>query len=119
MPILTHGSDLRLAPAIKPLIAVGDGTVRSAITWARKHDFQAIQLDATLPGIRPRELGKRARKDLTALLHRQDMLLAGLDLFIPRRHYLDSDHIDRAISATQASPTAKSVEWIRWKSWVA
>lgn len=105
MAILTHGSDLRLAPAIKPLISAGDGTVKGAIARAQKLGFEAVQLDATVPGIRPRDLSHRARRDLVALLSRHDMQLAGVDLFIPRRHFTESEHVDRAVSACLSAIT--------------
>lgn len=103
MSILTHGSDLRLAPTLRPLVTAGDGTVRTAITALAKLDFHAVQLDATLPGIRPRELSQRARQDLIALLSRHDMQIAGLDLFLPRQHYTEAEHMDRAMNATLAA----------------
>lgn len=103
MSILTHGSDLRLAPTIRPLVTTGDGTVRGALTKLTSLGFQALQLDATLPGVRPRELSQRARKDLLALFARQGLQLAGLDLFLPRQHFTEASHIDRAMSAALAA----------------
>jgi sugar phosphate isomerase/epimerase len=106
MAILTHGSDLSLAPTLGPLVqeaAHGDGTVRGALERLSAAGFSAVQLDAALPGIRPRELSTRARRDLSALLARQELRLAGIDLFIPRRHYLQPDLMDRALTATTAA----------------
>ncbi len=103
MSILTHGSDLRLAPTLRPLVTAGDGTVRGAIDSLAKLGFHAVQLDATLPGIRPRELSQRARRDLIALLSRHDMRIAGLDLFLPRRHFIEAEQLDRAMTATLAA----------------
>ena len=100
MPILTHGSDLRLAPTLRPLVVATDGTVRAALDQVRKLGFPAVQLDATLAGIRPRELSPRARKDLAALFARNDVQIAGIDLFLPRAHYVDAQHLDRAVAAT-------------------
>jgi hypothetical protein len=60
-------------------------------------------MDAALSGIRPRELNLRARKDLMALMVRRGMRLSGIDLFVPRRHFLDSVHQDRAVHATLAA----------------
>jgi sugar phosphate isomerase/epimerase len=103
MAILTHGSDLRLAPTIRPLVQAGDGTVRGAIRSLRESGFSAIQLDATMTGIRPRELSKRARQDLSALLIRHDMQLAGLDFFIPLKHFTEAEYVDQAIARAAAS----------------
>lgn len=105
MSILTHGSDLTLAPTVQPLVKALDGTVQTAVTRLAEWGFRAVQLDATLSGIRPRDLGVRARKDLIALLTRRGLRLAGLDLFIPRRHYVEPEHVDRAMAATLAAVT--------------
>jgi len=102
MSILTHGSDLRLAPTLRPLVAAGDGTVRGAVTTLAKLEFHAVQLDATLAGIRPRDLSQRARQDLVALFSRHDMQIAGLDFFLPSQHFIESENIDRAMNAALA-----------------
>ncbi|MAE66864.1 MAG: hypothetical protein CMJ18_21615 [Phycisphaeraceae bacterium] len=102
-PILTHGSDMSLAPTVGAVVRHHRCNVAAAVEHLSTLGFDAVQLDATLPGIRPRELDQRARKDLLALLTRRSMRLAGLDLFLPHRHYLDSAHVDRAMAATLAS----------------
>lgn len=103
MAILTHGSDLKLAPTIRPLVRQAGGTVRDALGRLSASGFAAVQLDAAIPGIRPRDLDRRARQDLLAMLGRSSIALAGLDLFIPRRHFILGEHLDRAISATLAA----------------
>ncbi|MCE9590570.1 MAG: TIM barrel protein [Planctomycetes bacterium] len=99
MAILTHGSDLTLAPTIKPVVKQTDGTVRTAAGRLSSLGFRSVQLDATLPGIRPRDLGVRDRKDLSALLTRASMSVAGIDFFIPVRHFVEAEHLDRAMAA--------------------
>ncbi len=103
MAILSHGSDLTMAPTLGPMVRQSGKTVRKAVVQLAAQRFTALQLDAALSGIRPRDLDQRARRDLTALLARHDLRLAGLDLFVPRRHYLADEHIDRALSATVAA----------------
>lgn len=103
MAILTHGSDLRLAPTLKPAVAATDGTVRGALKSLAAAGFTAVQLDATLAGLRPRELSQRARKDLVALLSRQGFQIAGIDLFLPRDHFVETQHVDRAMMAALAA----------------
>lgn len=103
MAILTHGSDLTLAPTIKPVVKQTDGTLRTAVDRLVKLGFRSIQLDATLPGIRPRDLSERARKDLAALFTRAGTSISGLDFFIPTRHFVDTDQLDRAVSAATAA----------------
>ena len=64
MAILTHGRDMTLAPTIAPVVRQTDQTVRGALTALSQCGFDAVQLDALLAGVRPRELDQRARKDL-------------------------------------------------------
>ncbi|MCC6581314.1 MAG: TIM barrel protein [Phycisphaeraceae bacterium] len=103
MSILTPGSDMRLAPMVRTLAKQTDGTVRGALDSLRQSGFTAVQLDATFAGIRPRDLDHRSRRDLLALLGRHGIQLAGLDLFVPRRHWVESEHVDRATSAALAA----------------
>ena len=103
MAILTHGSDLTLAPTLRPIARQFDGTVRSAIDRLAKAGFRSVQLDGTLPGIRPRDLDQRGRRDLLGVLTRHGMTLAGIDIFLPRRHFLEAEHIDRAMAASVAA----------------
>ncbi|MCC7205504.1 MAG: TIM barrel protein [Phycisphaeraceae bacterium] len=103
MAILGHGSDLRLAPTIAPLVKTSQATVRGALDELAHRGFTAAQLDAALPGIRPRDLDQRARRDLAATLTRSGITLAGLDLWIPRDHFTDPEHVDRAVAAAVAA----------------
>ena len=100
--ILTHGSNLTLAPTIRPVVKQTDGTVRMALERLSAAGFQSVQLDATMAGLRPRDLDIRARKDLLGLLGRRSLTLAGVDLFIPRRHFMEPENLDRALSAALA-----------------
>lgn len=99
MAILTHGSDTRLAPTLAPLVPAAAGTVQGALRLVAEAGLGAVQLDATLRGIRPRELDQRARRDLVATVARAGLSLAGLDFFVPRRHFTDAAHVDRAMTA--------------------
>lgn len=72
---------------------------RSAIEWAASLGFRSIQLDATAPGLRPRELDRSARRDLAATLRRHGLGLTGLDLWIPREHFADPATSERALEA--------------------
>jgi sugar phosphate isomerase/epimerase len=73
---------------------------RAAIEWAAGLGYRAVQLDATVPGVRPRELDRSARRDLAALLRRLELGFSGLDLWIPPSHYVEPAHADRALAAT-------------------
>jgi sugar phosphate isomerase/epimerase len=72
---------------------------RAALVWAREHGFAWVQLDATQKGIRPRELGGSARRDLAATASRSGVQFSGLDLWIPPEHFLGNETVDRAVSA--------------------
>ncbi|MFI4862013.1 MAG: sugar phosphate isomerase/epimerase family protein [Phycisphaerales bacterium JB063] len=103
MPTLGHGSDLTLAPTLGPIVRAGGQSIRAAISALAGLGFPSIQLDAALPGVRPRELDQRARRDLVATAQRAGLSIAGVDLFIPRQHLLEAEHLDRATQALLAA----------------
>ena len=78
---------------------------RSLIERVAAYGFRAIALDATLPGLRPRELDRSARRELGALLRRLELRCVGLDLWVPPRHFTDPAHTDRALEAVAAACT--------------
>jgi len=103
MVLIGHGTDLSLAPTIGPLVKQQHKSVRQALGQIARAQYTSVQLDATLSGIRPRELTQRGRKELNAVLIRSSLQLTGLDFFIPRAHYHDPQHLDRAMTATVAA----------------
>ncbi|MAX23273.1 MAG: hypothetical protein CMJ19_02120 [Phycisphaeraceae bacterium] len=103
MSIITPGSDLTLAPTIRPWVTQGRLSIKQSLTQLAKFKFHAVQLDATLSGIRPRDLDQRSRKDLLAVLTRSSMRLAGLDCFIPRKDFISTENVDRAMTAALAT----------------
>lgn len=103
MPTLSHGSDLRLAPTIRPIVVHAAGSPRRALQLIAECGFAAVQLDATLPGIRPRELDISARRDLAATAMRAGLMIAGIDFLIPAEHYSDPANSDRAADAANAA----------------
>lgn len=60
---------------------------------------RGVVIDVSSPGLRPRELGRSARRDLAAILRRRELELAGLDLFIPPEHLTQPATAQRAIDA--------------------
>ncbi|HYE03360.1 MAG TPA: TIM barrel protein [Phycisphaerales bacterium] len=76
---------------------------RGLIEWGARAGFRAVQLDATAPDTRPRDLDRSGRRDLAALLRRHDLVLSGIDLWIPPGHFADPARIDRAVSAATAA----------------
>lgn len=79
--------------------APGGERVREVIAWAAKSGVRALQVDATAAGIRPRELDRSARRDLAALLRRNELACSGVDVFIPPEHFRDGGTVDRAVSS--------------------
>jgi sugar phosphate isomerase/epimerase len=103
MPTLSHGSDLRLAPTLTPLVQTAGLPPRKALSLVGAQGFSAVQLDATLAGIRPRELDTTARRDLLATAKRCGLTIAGIDFFIPGEHYSDPQYLDRALASAIAA----------------
>jgi hypothetical protein len=103
MPHPTHGSDLSLAPTLGPLARSAGLPNRKALSAIGAAGFAAVQLDAALPGLRPRELDSNARRDLLVTARRAGLAVAGVDLFIPRQHLLEAEYIDRAAEALLAA----------------
>lgn len=58
-----------------------------------------VQLDATHPAIRPRDLDRSARRDLAAHLRRLEFSCSGLDAFVPPEHLASTATVDRAVAA--------------------
>lgn len=85
------------APTLAPLVAGGDP--RAALQRISDSGFRHVQLSAALPGMRPRDLDRSARRDLLARLRRIELTVSGLDLWIPEEHYTAPEHADRAAAA--------------------
>lgn len=103
MAILTHGSDLSLAPTLGPVIQRASGSPRKAFQTIAEAGFASLQLDATVAGLRPRELDASARRDLGATLRRSGLSAAGIDFFIPTDHYTNPAQVDRAVASAHAA----------------
>ncbi len=74
-------------------------SARDLIVLAARSGYRAVQIDATYPLLRPRELDRSARRDLAALCSRSGLAISGVDCFIPSRHLLAGEHQDRALGA--------------------
>ena len=74
---------------LAPTVASLGTDLRSILDRLHHEGWQAVQLSAAMPGTRPRDLGSSARRDLQATLRRNELLAAGMDLWIPREHYID------------------------------
>lgn len=79
------------------------GDPAAAIAWASGRSFRGVQLSATQPGMRPRDLGPSARRDLRATLVRHEVVASGIDAFVPATHLVDPRHAERAVEAICAA----------------
>lgn len=87
-----------LAPTLGPLLTAG-AAARDLFARLSGMRFRFVQLSATHPGLRPRDLDQSARRDLLATLRRNELAAAGLDAWIPQSHFDESTKVDRAVSA--------------------
>lgn len=74
---------------------------RGLIDLAASLGYRAVQLDAAMPGLRPRDLDRSARRDLAAILRRHELAFSGLDLWIPPDHFINPGTSDRASDAVR------------------
>lgn len=72
---------------------------RALLAQVSRAGVRSIQLDAAMPTLRPRELDRSARRDLAALLRREELSRSGADLWIPADHFASPAHQDRAVQA--------------------
>jgi len=95
---------LALAPTLSPLLKQGQDAdeMRRALPQLSLLGFRHVQLSATQPGLRPRDLDRSARRDLLASLRRHELRLNGLDCWIPASHFVDFNQQDRAIDSLKS-----------------
>lgn len=77
----------------------GNPHPRAAIDAIGRLGVRGITLDAARSGLRPRELGRSARRDLASLLRRSELEFTGLDLWVPPEHFTTPSTAQRAIDA--------------------
>lgn len=87
-----------LAATVAPL-----GEPGPSLAWLSAAGIRGAQLSATQPGMRPRDLGESARRDLRATLVRLELVASGIDAWIPAAHFTDPANADRAIDAVAAA----------------
>lgn len=75
------------------------GDLGARCSWARGLGYRAVQLNAAEAGLRPRDLGRSARRDIAAGARRAEVEISGVDLWIPSEHFVDESRSDRAIGA--------------------
>ncbi|MCH2133293.1 MAG: hypothetical protein MK116_06045 [Phycisphaerales bacterium] len=87
---------------LAPTAASLGADLRQVCDRLHQDGWRAVQLSAAMPGTRPRDLNASARRDLAAMLRRMELVASGLDLWIPREHFLDSSTVERAVDAIAA-----------------
>lgn len=88
---------------LAPLITAAGPDPRLAINSIAQAGFRHIQLNAVQPGLRPRELDQTGRRDLLAVMRRREITPSGMDFWIPTEHFLENEHVQRAVDATIAA----------------
>ena len=91
-------TQLPLAVTVAPL-----GDPAAAFVWAASQGIRGVQLSATHPGMRPRDLGASARRDLRATFARLELVASGIDAWIPASHFMEPANAERAIDAACAA----------------
>lgn len=83
-------------------VAIGGvpGEPRQVIDSLATSGWRGVQLDARTAGTRPHELGDSARRDLASLLRRRQLLLTGIDLWLPEGAFADPSVQERAVDRT-------------------
>lgn len=77
--------------------------LRDALQQLHAWSLRAVQLSASGPaGLRPREMTESEQRDVGATLRRLELRCAGIDLWIPPEHFVDSATVDRAVDAVGA-----------------
>ena len=79
------------------------GAPRASIDRLVGFGARGVQLSASQPGLRPRELDRSGRRDLQAFLGRRSMHVTGIDQWIPLEHFTDPARVDRAAEALRAA----------------
>lgn len=91
---MTARTQAPLSVTIAPL-----GSPAEAMGWASASGLRGVQLSVTGGGLRPRDLGPSARRDLRAMLTRLELSVSGIDAIVPVAHFLDPATSERAIDA--------------------
>jgi len=90
---------LPLSPTLGPLLNAGHMSAKRAFELISDECFRFVQLPGGLKGLRPCDLDRSARRDLTVRMRRVGLTASGIDLWIPVDHFTDQSKADAAISA--------------------
>jgi sugar phosphate isomerase/epimerase len=101
LDLLTNS--LPLAPTLAPVAAQTDLSPKQSFEAVSSFGFRFVQLSASQPGFRPRELDHSGRRDLLASLRRHELAISGVDLWIPISEFSNPERVDHAISAVSST----------------
>jgi len=90
-----HGA---LAPTLASLGAAHGASPREAFDRIAREGFRFVQLSAAQAGMRPREMGRSARRDLLTALRSRGLRPSGIDLFLPIADLRSSERVDVAVT---------------------
>lgn len=95
----------RMREAPMPMgVTIGPlGSAAEAFVLVAGLGLAAVQLDAADPGMRPREMGASARRDLAVTLRRLGLRASGIDCFVPVERFADPAQVERAMEAVRGS----------------
>ncbi len=99
MPVVTLQTQLGLDTLAVTIAPLGDDP-RATFGRLGETSVRYVQLSAAQPGLRPREMDRSARRGLAGALRRLELIVSGIDLWIPVDHFADPAHADRAVAAT-------------------
>lgn len=80
-----------------------EGDPRDELVRLSSMGYRHIQLSATRPGLRPRDLDRPARRGLRETLKQLELVASGVDLWIPPSHFLDDARVARAVDAVHGA----------------
>jgi hypothetical protein len=93
-----HEAPIQLSVTLQPL-----GRVAEALDQVASMGLAGVQLDASDPDLRPREMSESARRDLASALRRRGLMASGVDCFVPVERFVDAGRVERAVDAVLGS----------------
>jgi len=94
---------MHAAPAMLGVTILPLGPAAESIPVAASLGIRGVQLDASDPSMRPRDLDASARRDVASRLRRLGLVASGIDCFVPLERFADPERADRAMDAVKGS----------------
>jgi len=84
-------------PALTVTLAPLDADPRRGLEVAATLPIRGVQVSATQPGTRPRDLDRSGRRDLVSAARRRELGIAGVDAWFPTDALLEDATVDDAV----------------------